>query len=36
MDSKKSGAISGFGVLIADLTPGFPMTVVSSIKKGVP
>jgi len=36
MASKKSGAISGFGVLMAHLTPGVPTTVVSSIKKATP
>ncbi|KVH90024.1 hypothetical protein Ccrd_007886 [Cynara cardunculus var. scolymus] len=34
--SKNNGAISGFGVLMAHLSPGTPMTAVSSIKKGIP
>ena len=34
--SKKRGAISGLGVLIAHLRPGTPTTAVSSIKKGIP
>ena len=36
MDSKKRGAISGLGVLIAHLTPGAPAVRVSSIKNGIP
>ena len=36
MASKKSADISGLGDLIAHLTPGFPITVVSSIKNGIP
>lgn len=34
--SKKSGAMSMFGVLTAHFSPGLPITVVSSIKKGIP
>lgn len=34
--SKNSGAISGFGVLIAHLTPAIPTTPVSSIRNGIP
>ncbi|KAF3684985.1 hypothetical protein FXO38_00020 [Capsicum annuum] len=34
--SKKRGAISGLGVFMVHLTPGVPITVVSSIKKGIP
>lgn len=34
--SKKRGAISGLGVLIAHLTPGTPTAAVSSIKNGIP
>lgn len=36
MASKINGDISGLGVLIADLTPGLPTTVVSSINNGIP
>lgn len=36
MASKKRGAVSGLGVLIAILTPGLLTTVVSSIKNGIP
>lgn len=35
MASKKSGAISGLGVLIAHLTPGIPTPPVSSIRSGI-
>lgn len=34
--SKKSGAMSMFGVLTAHFNPGLPITVVSSIKNGIP
>lgn len=34
--SKKSGAMSMLGVLTAHFNPGFPTTVVSSIKNGIP
>lgn len=33
--SKNKGDISGFGVLIAHLSPGIPTTAVSSINKGI-
>ena len=33
--SKNNGAISGLGVLTAHLSPGTPITAVSSIKKGI-
>lgn len=36
MASKKRGAISGLGVLIAHFTPGAPATIVSSIKNVIP
>jgi len=36
MASKINVDISGLGVLIALLTPGFPTAVVSSIKSGIP
>lgn len=36
MASKKNGANSAFGVLIAHLTPGLPIAVVTSVKKGIP
>lgn len=34
--SKKRGAISGLGDLIAHFSPGIPITAVSSIKNGIP
>lgn len=36
MASNRSPDISGLGVLAAHLTPGLPITVVSSIKNGMP